>query len=335
MNWTERYLAAALRSIPEPKRVDVERELRSSIEDGIEERVGAGEDRAAAERAVLEGLGDPTVLASAYTGKPNYLIGPDLFPIWRSVVPKILGTAVPIVAFITASVSLADGGTIQDALALGISSAIGTGIQIAFWSTLFFVFLERADSARQARDEVTSKMGTWKLERLPAATRQGISISETVGELVTVGATAIGLLVAGSLSVAGPNGAIPIAEPSLGTFWTPFLFATLLALGVIHVFVYTVGRWTMGFAALYAIVEIAWAAPIVWLALQGSLINPAFAEHIGYPALSSADGPAMVGIAIFASIFTAWEIFDAFRKARRAPLAGGLNAGTAPLSREA
>lgn len=102
MSWTERYLDAALKSIPAAKRADVECELRSSIEDGIEERLGAGEDRAAAERAVLQGLGDPSVLASGYTGKPNYLIGPELFPVWRSVVPKILGTAVPIVAFITA-----------------------------------------------------------------------------------------------------------------------------------------------------------------------------------------------------------------------------------------
>src|SRR5215212_5190286 len=93
MNWTERYLAAALRSIPAAKRADVEQELRSSIEDGIEERIAAGADGATAERAVLESLGDPSLLAAAYTGKPNYLIGPELFPIYRSVVPKILGSA--------------------------------------------------------------------------------------------------------------------------------------------------------------------------------------------------------------------------------------------------
>ena len=45
MPWTERYLAATLRSIPEPKRADVERELRSSIADAVEERVAAGQDR--------------------------------------------------------------------------------------------------------------------------------------------------------------------------------------------------------------------------------------------------------------------------------------------------
>lgn len=324
MNWTERYLAAALRSIPESKRSDVERELRSSIEDGIEERIGAGEDPAAAERTVLEGLGDPSRLASAYTGRPNYLIGPELFPVWLSVVPKILGTAVPIVGFITASVSLADGGTVTDSLAAGISAAIGVGIQIAFWSTLFFVFLERADSARQAREEVTAKIGTWTVERLPEEPKPGISLGATIGELVTVGATAIGLLIVQSLTVAGPSGPISVLEPSLSGFWVPFLFATLLALGVIHVFVYTVGRWTMGFAVMHAVVEIAWAGPIAWLALRGAIINPAFAEHIGYPALSSGAGPVMLAIATFSTVITAWEIFGAFRKARLAQ-------GAAPL----
>ena len=75
MSWTERYLAATLRSIPEPQHADVERELRSSIADAVEERVAAGEDRLAAERTVLEGLGDPAQLAAAYTGRAAYLIG--------------------------------------------------------------------------------------------------------------------------------------------------------------------------------------------------------------------------------------------------------------------
>src|SRR5258708_26697341 len=83
MAWTERYLATVLRSIPEPKRTDVERELRSSIEDAIEERLAAGHDASTAERVVLEALGDPSALAAAYTGQPNYLIGPELFPLYR------------------------------------------------------------------------------------------------------------------------------------------------------------------------------------------------------------------------------------------------------------
>jgi hypothetical protein len=110
----------------------------------------------------------------------------------------------------------------------------------------------------------------------------------------------------------------------LGSFWVPFLFGSLLALGVIHVFVYTVGRWTIGFAVMHAVVAIAWAAPIVWLALRGGLINPEFAQQIGYPGLSTGAGPVMLAIATFSTVVTAWEIFDAFRKARRARVAATL-----------
>src|SRR5213594_473675 len=106
MTWTQRYLAAVLHSIPEPKRTDVERELRSSIADAVEERVAAGEEAVAAERAVLEGLGDPAQLAGAYTGQPTYLIGPELFPLYRRFVPRLIAVLVPIAAIVMMVVKL-------------------------------------------------------------------------------------------------------------------------------------------------------------------------------------------------------------------------------------
>src|SRR5438093_1573920 len=147
MTWTERYLTAVLRSIPGPKRADVERELRSSIADAVEERVTAGEDAVAAERAVLEGLGDPTQLAGAYTGQPTYLIGPELFPLYRKFVPRLIVILVPIAAIVMLVVKLAGGGDIGDAITAGLSGAISTGINIAFWASLTFVFLEWAGPA--------------------------------------------------------------------------------------------------------------------------------------------------------------------------------------------
>ena len=41
---TDRYLGAALGGVPSGKRSDVERELRSSIADAIDDRTAAGED---------------------------------------------------------------------------------------------------------------------------------------------------------------------------------------------------------------------------------------------------------------------------------------------------
>jgi len=58
--------------------------------------------------------------------------------------------------------------------------------------------------------------------------------------------------------------------------------------------------------------------PMIWLALHGTLINPAFAAEVGWPALAEGNGVVMLAIAALVVVVTAWEIFDAFRRARRA-----------------
>ena len=331
MTWTERYLAAVLRSIPEPKRADVERELRSSIEDGIEERLAAGEDRSSAERAVLEALGDPSVLASGYTGRPNYLVGPELFPVWRHVIPRVILVAAPIATIAMAALRIIAGADYPDAIAAGISLGISVVIQIAFWGTLFFVFLERVDAARATRDEIASKVGAWTVERLPEPAKTRVTVGDTIGEIITVLITAGFLLLVRTFEVSSPTGPIPLLDPSLVDLWVPFLAAVLVALAIVHAVVYAVGRWTPRLATAFAIVEVAWAAPIVFVALQGTLVNPAFAAHVGWPALAEGDAPVMLAIAVFTTLITGWEIFDAFRKARNASvvttLAGAVSRG--------
>ena len=323
MNWTDRYLAVVLRSIPEDKRADVERELRSSITDAIDERVGAGEDAVAAERTVLEGLGDPSKLAAGYTGRPNHLIGPELFPLYRFIIPRLAAAGVPIAAVVLAAVELLRGGSYGDAIGAGISAGIMVGIQIAFWGTLIFVVLERADAAREAREEIVAKTGTWRLDYLPEPAPGRVTAREAVGEVITVLITIGGLFLFRELSVAsGAGPEIPLASPEVTLFWFPVLLAVLVGLAALQFVVYIAGRWTLTLAGVFAALELAWAVPIVWLALTGQLINPAFAVHIGYPGLTEGNGVAMLSIAVATTLVTAWEIVSAFLRARGArPLA--------------
>lgn len=51
------------------------------------------------------------------------------------------------------------------------------------------------------------------------------------------------------------------------------------------------------------------------------LINPAFADALGWPPLADGNGPVMLSIAAGTVLVTAWEIFDGFRRARRADTA--------------
>jgi hypothetical protein len=331
-SWTERYLAAALRSIPDPKRADVGRELRSSIADAVEERVAAGEDRLAAERAVLEGLGDPALLAAAYTGRPTYLIGPELFPLYRRFVPRLIAVVVPLAAAVMIVVELAGGGSYADAVAAGISGAIAVAIQIAFWATVTFVFLERAQATRETRTEIVAATDRWTVDRLPEPSAGRVTAGESVTGVITVLITIGGLLFLRSLGATNASGSeTPLLDPALTGFWLPVLIAVLAALAVLPVIVFIVGRWTMVLAVGHAVLRVAFALPLIVLALKGTLVNAAFAEHVGWPSLAEGDGAVMLAVAVGTTFVTGWEIVSAFRRPRRAHRAG-LLVGTMPRS---
>src|SRR4051794_38396607 len=94
---TDRYVAATLRSVPEKQRPELDKELRASIADAIDDRIEAGSKPEAAEREVLIELGDPIRLAAGYADRPLYLIGPALFPDYTRLLKLLVGIVVPIV----------------------------------------------------------------------------------------------------------------------------------------------------------------------------------------------------------------------------------------------
>lgn len=317
---TDRYLAAAIRGIPEAQRKDVERELRSSIADAVEDRVDGGEERAAAEKAVLEGLGDPVRLAAGIAGRPLYLIGPDLFVEYRQLLVMLLSIVMPIVGIIQVAVALAGGDDFIGAVMAGIGGAWTVGIHIFFWVTITFAVVERFDAVREARDGISGAGGRWTVDRLPALPADRISASDTVGEVITSALSIGGLLfLNGAVWFTDAAGdPIPLLNPDLWSLLIPFLIAILVALGALQIVTFLVGRWTVPLAAVNAVLQVAFSAPVIGLALTGSLFNPAFADALGWPPLADARGPVMLSIAAGTLLVTAWEIYDGFRRARRA-----------------
>ena len=316
---TERYVAAVLRGLPEGKRADVERELRSSIADAVEDRMAGGDDPVTAETAVLESLGDPSRLATSYSGRPLYLIGPDLFPAYRHILVRLESVTVPIVALVLAGLAVAGGGGYVDAMVRGIGGAFSVGVQLAFWVTVVFAAIERYEIMRDARTEIASATGSWSVDMLPADPGDRVGVGETVGEVLTTLLSIGGILLlrdASWFSSSGADGA-PILDPALSAFWLPVLIGVLVTLAVLRVVVHLNGRWTVGLAGGHALLQLAFAAPTVALALSGRLVNPAFMDALGSPDLLDGDGIVMIGLAAGVSLVSAWEIIDAFRRARR------------------
>lgn len=317
---TERYLAAAMRGIPEAQRTDVERELRSSIADALEDRVSAGEDRVAAEKAVLEGLGDPVRLAAGIAGRPLHLIGPDLFIQYRQLLVMLLTIVMPIVGIVQAAIALSGGDSYAGALIAGVGGAWTVGIHIFFWVTITFALIERVDAMRDAREEITGVAGRWTVDRLPALPSGGISASDAVGEVLSAALGIGGLLflngAAWFTDAAGDP--IPLLNPDLWSLFVPTLVALLAAIGGLQIVVFLVGRWTMPLAAANAVLQVTFSLPVIVLALTGSLLNPDFADALGWPPLADARGPVMLAVAAGAFLVTAWDIYDGFKRARNA-----------------
>jgi hypothetical protein len=90
MNLIDKYVAEVGKHLPHKGRADIEAEIRSTLEDMLEERDQASAEDEAAVIALLKEYGEPRKIAESYIG-PRYLIGPRLYPTFI-MVTKIVAT---------------------------------------------------------------------------------------------------------------------------------------------------------------------------------------------------------------------------------------------------
>ncbi len=273
---TDRYVAAALRGVRDDQRADVAAELRGSIADAIDARIERGETADVAEREVLTGLGDPMRLASEYSERPLYLIGPSFYPDYIRLLRLLVAIVVPIIAIVVGTATAVSGADVLRVATSALGAAFSVGVQLAFWVTVVFALIDR--SGAEPRDRTSS----WDLSDLPELPDRRVGLGETVASISGL-VVVIWLLVwqpgyQETFSADGPS--IPILDPSLSSFWVPFLVAVLLASVVLEVVKYRVGRWTIPIAAVNTALSLAFAVPAIWLATTGRLLNPEFMSAV-------------------------------------------------------
>lgn len=89
MNLLDKYVAEVGKHLPRGQRADIEKELKSTLEDMLEERGQAGAADEAAVIQLLKDYGEPRRVAESYSG-PRYLIGPRLYPTFELVVKIVM-----------------------------------------------------------------------------------------------------------------------------------------------------------------------------------------------------------------------------------------------------
>ncbi|KKK05628.1 permease prefix domain 1-containing protein [Micromonospora sp. HK10] len=308
---TDRYLAATLRSVPAGRRAEIETELRGSIEDMIDGRRADGRDTEAAEREVLNELGDPAQLAARYADRRLQLIGPAYYLAWERLMKLLLSFIPALVGVVVGLVEASDGNG-GGAIGEGISAAIQTAVQIAFWVTLVFAVLERTNTALH--------LPAWTVDQL-----REDHVNRQITPVDTVAAIGFLVLVIAYLPIqqfrsfvpGDGHGNLPILDPALWSFWLPFLIAVLVATIGLEVAKFRAGRWTWPLVGVNAVLDLAFAVPVIWLISTDRLLNPDFVHRWEW--LSQADNLHNVAtfVAVGTALITAWDIIDSAIKAYR------------------
>jgi hypothetical protein len=168
----DRYLYAVGEELPRAQRGDITKELRTLIEDKLEERARGQRSLpdAAVTAAVLQEIGEPGAVAWRYDPRPQYLIGPRFYPTFLRIVKiGLAGVAFVVVLTTLLSSASASGGS---APAFGLATLwamLGRYFQIAIslfaWVVLVLAILERTHSRRQPPSRL------WDARDLPAVPR--------------------------------------------------------------------------------------------------------------------------------------------------------------------
>lgn len=322
MSLIDKYVAEVGRHLPEKDRADIENEIRTMVDDMLEER---GPSAANDEKVVvetLEQIGDPKLLAGRYAPPKRYLIGPEWYEGYLTVLQRILFTVLPIVAVVRFILSLSNSpldfiGAVGDA----VGSAFSVGTQILFWVTLVFVLLERSGEKPDDSPKVGSRQ--WTVDQLPAVpSRRQIGVAETVMNIAVLLFLLIWIALPATLDLLkGTPANVPFLHPNLWTFWLPVLFVLMILTLIHEVFILKIGNWTPALTITNVILGVASIIYIVALVTTQEVINPEFLSM-----LDRADGfervreSARWGVNISAAItggIYVWSMVDSIRKARQ------------------
>jgi len=321
MKMIDLYVYSATRHLPEDAREDIARELESNITDMLPE--DATEEDV---REVLEKLGDPANLAAEYSGKKKYLVGPDLYDSYISVLKLVTGLVAIVLAFIALIGSIInpplESGFPKAFVDVAVDMSVGVfqGVmQSIVWVTLIFAVLERVGVNEGKLPYVKKKWTVDELMDLQVKDKRKISRGETIFTMFFTMMFAALLItkpqMIGWYSVGG-NDTIHI-EPLLNVqrlqIYIPvMLMFVAVSLGIL-VWKYIAMHWNSALAAVNAVYNLGICILLYCMMQDTALFNGSFlskvAELLKMPA-SQIMEQVNIQKTIFALIFIGFCIWD-------------------------
>jgi hypothetical protein len=253
------------------ERADIEAELRSQIQDQLDDRYGDAPTQSDI-AAMLRQLGDPRTMAASYGGE-QYLVGPDLYPFLLTVLRFGL-PLVPAVVVIANFVSALLSPEGSDWITLIVGSLF-TALQMVllFFAVVVIVFAILQHAGEEVRAATT---GEFNPLELPAVDDPRAVDRAESGVGIALG-TLFGIALLYYLQVGGLTLRFNLSDPGdvlpAPTSWIIVLLVVNVSLVLLNLWALLRRRWTFGMWLAQAAVEVVGA-----LALYFAIYLPVLAR---------------------------------------------------------
>ena len=165
MNLIDRYVSEVSRRLWKKNRKDIEKELKSTLEDMLEEKVGEKEATEDDIIYVLKEYGNPKDVAASYNTPNKFLIGPKVFDLYIMVLKIVLMVVVILTLFGNAiSIGLGDEVNIFIEILLIIPRILSAAVGAFGSVTIIFGLIEHFTD-----EEINIKDEDWDPKNLPEA----------------------------------------------------------------------------------------------------------------------------------------------------------------------
>ena len=286
-NMIERYVHQVGRNLPEKERADIEAELRSQIQDELDDRYG-GQPTEAEIASVLRGMGTPHHIATSYN-RDRYLIGPDVYPYMMGVLRNgwILIPAFIVFINIFGAVTASEVPALPEWTARTILSALEVTLIFSAIVIGIFAFFERLDYSEQEESFDPAKLP--EVNDPAQMDRFEITFGLVFGALIACVFTYF--LSVGGLTLRfdlnNPGDIIPVPE-----IWLVIMIVDMLAMIVLLIPSLRRGRWTVPVLVIMTVLQL-----IGVIAMYFVLFRPVYERLVeGTPGLAGIPIPELIAV---------------------------------------
>lgn len=297
----ERYVHQVGRYLMPNERAEIEAELRSQIQDQLDDRFeGSPSDAEVA--SVLAEFGDPRRMAASYNSE-RYLVGPDLYPMLIMVLRHgwLIIPAIVIFLNVFSALASAEPRPLPDLVIETLIAAVQAALMFSAVVVLIFALVQHSGAARREPAafnplDLPDMDDPHVVDRVEAAI--GIALGVFVAFLLLYSLRVGGLALPFNLS--DPSTAIPVP-----TLWLILMIGATFAMVSLKLLVLRRNRWSARLWLIDMLLDVFGAITlyfVVWTPILDRLIaaNPTLA---GAPVIGSLPEIIAVGMAVLTLVF--------------------------------